>query len=188
MSPFFLSFLKLILPIKNPRIDGVDSALAPVVCENIDLVFDKIDYYRNLDGKGFEIDCRIGVDVITSRPIKSVVIEHPIPVFLPVQFIEIQQNLDYLEAIRVSGMNYSNRIGKEINIKNDEPVIYKKGKKTSLFTKSYIEAGYMNILSTKHNFKSPSFWDLIYVLLQPPLILEQVENLYLPHDGFYLFN
>jgi SNF2 family DNA or RNA helicase len=36
----------------------------------------------------------------------------------------------------------------------------------------------------KPKTKSPSFWDLLYAVLQPPLTLEHFENLPLPHDLF----
>lgn len=182
MPPFRLGFGKIISPIANPRIIVSDPAIPPCVCEYVGFLFDQSTIHEKLDGLGFEIDCRIGVDAITNRPIKSIVVEPAKLEFLPSQIIEVQQNLDYLEAIRVFGMNYKNRIWREIRLKSDESINFKRDKKIASFTKSYIEPEHIQNSSNKPKPKAPSFWDLVYALLQPPLILKQIENLFLPHD------
>lgn len=84
-----------------------------------------------------------------------------------------------LDDLRVFGMNYQSRIWREVSLLKDEPKhIKKQGKRP--FTKSYTLPE-REFSSGKSKPKGPSFWDLIYALLQPPLILDTVENLYLPY-------
>jgi len=85
-----------------------------------------------------------------------------------------------LELVRVFGMNYQSRIWREIKLRDDEPSQYKK-QSTRPFTKSYIEPE-QQFVANRPKPKAPSFWDLAYALLQPPLVLEEVESLFLPHD------
>ena len=182
MSSLRLSFGKKTSPIPLPRIFTSHHALPPCSCENVHFRFDQPTFHEKMDGLGFEIDCRISVDIIVSRPIRSIVIEPVKLKFLPTKIVEIQQNLDYLEAIRVFGMNYKNRIWREIILKSDEPTRFKREKKITPFTKSYIDPEQIQNKSRKPKPEEPSFWDMVYALLQPPLILEQIENLFLPHD------
>jgi SNF2 family DNA or RNA helicase len=182
MSPLRLSLGKKISPLASPRIIASDYAIPSCNCEDVDYRFDLPTFHEKLDGLGFEIDCRIGVDAITSRPIKSIVVEPAKIEFLSSNVINVQQNLNYFEAIRVFGMNYKNRIWREIRLKNDEFVNFKREKKTVSFSKSYIEPEHVQNPISQPKLKKPSFWDLVYALLQPPRILEQIENLFLPHE------
>jgi HJR/Mrr/RecB family endonuclease len=177
-----LNLGKLISPVANPRTVISDHSFPSCNGEEVDFLFDRPSFHEKLDGLGFELDCRVGVDTIASRPIKSLVIEPAKLEFAPSQVIEVQQKLDYLEAIHVFGMNYKHRIWREIRLISDQPIHIKREKKTTSFTKSYIDSEYNSNSNNKPKPKAPSFWDLVYALLQPPLELEQVENLFLPHD------
>jgi SNF2 family DNA or RNA helicase len=97
-------------------------------------------------------------------------------------YLGISDNLFKLFAtIRVMGMNYRDRIWREIPLyESDEQVSQKKKNGTQPLSKSYIDPRQQK--GRKAKPRAPSFWDLLYVILQPPLVFEQIENLYLPHD------
>lgn len=184
MSSARFTLGKLVAPIAKPTTQVIDGSFFAPNTESLLFSFDKPIVHNNPDKLGFYIDCRVGRDAITSRPIKSVILE-------PVKFgfhapliIEIQSSLENIEAIRIFGMNYKHRIWQEIKLSlDDEPIKIKREKKLQAFSKSYIEPEHLAVSAkSKPKAKAPSFWDLIYPILQPPLILEQIENLFLPHD------
>jgi hypothetical protein len=181
MLPIRLSISRIISPIERPKTFIRDHFIPSSTSQDVQLFFIEPSLHENLDGLSFDIDCRVGVDVIASRPIKSFILEPAKITIIPSHIIEVQQNLDYLEAIRVFGMNYKHRIWREITRMTEEPIRPKLSKMNS-FTKSYLEPETQLGSSNKIKQYAPSFWDLVYALLQPPLAIEQLENLYLPHD------
>ena len=87
-----------------------------------------------------------------------------------------------LVTTRVFGMNYHDRILRELRLpKNEEAIIQRKGG-TRPLSKSYTEPESGQRRGRKSKPKPPSFWDLLYVILQPPIELESLENLYLPSE------
>lgn len=172
------------MPIANPKILFGKLDFPTIANEEVYFLSDQPFIHENLDGFDIEIECRVGVDAITSRPIGSFIIEPSTLAFLLPSIVEVQQKLDYLEAIRVFGMDYRNRRWREIKLASDELTPFKQEKKIGSFTKSYLELQNSSIPGSKSRPTAPSFWDLVYALLQPPLILDQIENLFLPHDLF----
>jgi SNF2 family DNA or RNA helicase len=84
-----------------------------------------------------------------------------------------------LESAGVFGMSYQSRLWLEIKSKRENSQ-QRSLKGTRPFTKSYLGLE-QNIVANKSKPKAPSFWDLVYVLLQPPLVLQETENYYFPH-------
>jgi HJR/Mrr/RecB family endonuclease len=191
MSPIQQNLSRKVAPIPKPTILLDDDLSLSCVCFDMTVAHAEPSIHGKIDDVGLEIDCRIGRDLITSLPFKSLVVEPVLfPLNAPTGIFEIPPlskpsiwaNLFHLlEAIRVFGMNYQHRIWREIRLIADEPVRPRRQKNKS-FTKSYLEPERQTTLGPKPKPKAPSFWDLVYALLQPPLTIEKVENLYLPHD------
>jgi superfamily II DNA or RNA helicase len=83
-------------------------------------------------------------------------------------------------VVRVLGMNYHDRIWRELHPPEAKMPTIGLSSATRPLSKSYVEEGQGKRRKVKR--KQPSFWDLIYAILQPSIVLNQVENLYLPHD------
>ncbi len=179
---------KIIYPIPKPHI-FIESKFSLSI-ENIEIKtsVDEILVNNLCNNEFFNIDCRFGRDLITALPIKSQItlintqlesniIE--IPILLKVIFSE---NLLFLfEEVKIFGMDYKNRIWREImQVKIDEP--RQKTQNSKSLSKSYTLPDRLSVEDEKPKPKGPSIWDFIYALLQPPLILGKTENLYLPHD------
>jgi len=107
--------------------------------------------------------------------------------FFEIQFIEVTKVSDnLLKPIRIEkilGMNYSNRHWQvtklfDNNIHHQDKTNKAQQKQERRMT----ELEPQGRLSKKNNKKQPSFWDLIFVVLQPPITLAQIENLFLPHS------
>lgn len=86
----------------------------------------------------------------------------------------------FLVTVRVFGMNYRDRILRELHPPESEEQIAPRKVGTRPLGKSYAEPETEQRRRRKSKPKPPSFWDLLYVILQPPIILESLENLYLP--------
>lgn len=97
--------------------------------------------------------------------------------------IEIGKNL--LRRIfppkKVMGMNYASRYWEETKVKLPGFERRRKVKKGEKPIRS-IQRGQLGNQQVGHSRHSPTFWDLIFILLQPPLLLEIPESLALPHD------
>lgn len=90
-----------------------------------------------------------------------------------------------LAMTRVFGMNYRDRVLRELRSQENHESIARKRYGTKPLSKSYIgQTEQRRRRKRKPKTKPPSFWDLLYVVLQPPLTLEHFENLILPHDLF----
>lgn len=97
----------------------------------------------------------------------------------------VSSNLvQFLATARVFGMNYRDRILRELRPPESEESIIQKTGGTKPLSKSYTEPETEQRRGRKPKPKPPSFWDLLYAILQPPLTLEHFENLALPHDLF----
>lgn len=84
---------------------------------------------------------------------------------------------------KILGMNYASRHWKE------EKVAASSNPPAKINTDDFRQAISPKIKTRKRGRPSknnmaprPSFWDLLFVILQPPLTLEQVDNLLLPHS------
>jgi hypothetical protein len=86
------------------------------------------------------------------------------------------------DSVKIMGMNYRDRIWRQIHISDERAETKIRKKHTSPLPKAYLET--VDAESTgkhKPTLRSPSFWDLLYAVLQPPLTLESSDPL-LAHD------
>jgi SNF2 family DNA or RNA helicase len=126
------------------------------------------------------IYCRVGVDAISNRPLTAHVVLVGLPPLAPASVFLLDAATEAIPEPRVFGMNYRTRIWQEIRRRSDEPTRPMKVAPQSL-TKSYLQLAAPTRAGVKTKPKAPSFWDLVYALLQPPLVMHQLENLFFPH-------
>lgn len=134
----------------------------------------------------------VGLDTSSSdKQLFALIIEaekFPLTVeqFLDVTYLispAVSNNLfQELGMAKVWGMNYHDRIWRQLTWTGRKKTTNPKRKNTRPLTKSYVEQDTGQY--GKPRFREPSFWDLLYIILQPPITLEQLENLYLPHNLF----
>jgi len=99
---------------------------------------------------------------------------------LPSQLAISKNRLRVLGNVTVMGMNYRDRIWRQLHLpESKKPAVRKEGGTKPL---SNIDIEAEERKGRKSNPKPPSFWDLLFIILQPPLVLEQLENLFLPHE------
>jgi len=90
----------------------------------------------------------------------------------------VSDNLFFaLSLVRVLGMNYRDRNWHQLYDPQKE-LFPQKPSRLRPFQKSGQRE---QIRNRKPKTKPPSFWDLIYVMLQPPIVLEHLESLFFPH-------
>ena len=91
--------------------------------------------------------------------------------------LAVSSNLfQLLVTVRVFGMNYRDRILRELRPPESEEQIAPRKVGTKPLSKSYIEPQAERRRGHKPEPKPPSIWDLLYVILQPPIVLESLEN------------
>ncbi|MBU1748723.1 MAG: restriction endonuclease [Chloroflexi bacterium] len=81
-------------------------------------------------------------------------------------------------------MNYQDRIWRETHPPEVRELTFSRREDAEPLPRSYTKPEREPRRSQKSKPRPPSFWDLVYVILQPPIVLQQLENLYLPHDLF----
>jgi superfamily II DNA or RNA helicase len=82
---------------------------------------------------------------------------------------------------KVMGMNYASRYWEETKVHLPGFERRRKVKKRGKSIRS-IQRGQLGKKQVGYSKHTPSFWDLIFILLQPPLLLDVPESLALPHD------
>jgi superfamily II DNA or RNA helicase len=82
---------------------------------------------------------------------------------------------------KVMGMNYASRYWEETKVQLPGFERRRKVKKGEKPIRS-IQRGQLGNKPVGYSRHMPTFWDLIFILLQPPLLLEIPESLALPHD------
>ena len=112
------------------------------------------------------------------------VIEISLDIFKFNEIIEISNNLlpTLSPPKNVSGMLYADRYWKTEKVPDyfgKSTKSLKNGKRNPVNPKDLHEVAGVRVPRPRF---SPSFWDLIFVLLQPPLEFGKTENLLLPHD------
>ncbi len=102
------------------------------------------------------------------------------------QFIDdIKISHDLLKPIKVEqilGMNYSDRHWQVTKLFGEENKQKEKAYEPSLEKEKSSAEPRPRGRPPKNDKRLPSIWDLIFVVLQPPLTLAQAENLFLPHS------
>jgi superfamily II DNA or RNA helicase len=91
--------------------------------------------------------------------------------------------LESLSATTVFGMNYRDRIWHALTEQDEEEPAPRRKSGTKPLSKSYLAEPEQKE-GRKPTPKVPSLWDLLYVVLQPPLDFDRSENLFLPHKPF----
>jgi len=154
--------------------------------------------------KTISLQCEI-VDAIDGIPVFDTLVEfHPDEEFflslltpvgiddLPDDFldnlslpseIEISGNLSrqIYPPQEVMGMNYASRYWEVTKVQLPGFQTRREEKKGGKPIRS-IQRGQIGSKPDKHSLYKPSFWDFLFVLLQPPLALDLPESLALPHD------
>jgi superfamily II DNA or RNA helicase len=87
-----------------------------------------------------------------------------------------------LPAGKVLGMNYRDRHWHQLPLPAKESQD-RRSRGTKPFAKSYLRFVDLEVPRRgRKKTRGPSFWDLLYPILLPPLTIEKLESLYLPHD------
>lgn len=185
----------LLKPFKSPESSSTQFGFPSTLNQGLEFSFEAITCPAFIDVADLRMECKIGVDGIASRPLFAALLE---PVDIPVlpscvniidlsltppEIIEVENTPIDPDEIRVYGRNYADRIWYRI-LRSGEKPIHSRSPRVGKLRKSYFEFEPPTAPREKIIPKAPSYWDLIYAVLQPPLIIEQKENLYLPHDLF----
>jgi len=93
-----------------------------------------------------------------------------------------QNRFRVLPVGTVLGMNYRDRHWHQLPLPAKESQD-RRSRGTKPFAKSYLRVADLEVPRRgKKNTRGPSFWDLLYPILLPPLTIEKLKSLYLPHD------